>query len=309
MNTGWGPWKIACRMRVWDVRQRYTPGLIRSLVAQEADDYFSARNLPHPDALLFMDEEYYDWELEESASEGDGSGEEECESSFELDGQTVCAQQQSFALNPAPAPSPTSNLIPDSDTCEGDDNGDSASRDTDADGEMDMDGLGSGMGGVLSSFYVAPPPPSPPLHQHMPSTHGPPHAHGPGFPPQMQLPLPLPPPPLASVRVPVLRHLFTDIPIAPAAGTARGRGTPVDPAKRAAWVNGETEEVEAVGVGRGTLERRQPHPKPRPHPMYLAMARAVESGVYGNGGSRRRICRRCRACVSLGSRRCCRCAG
>ncbi|KAF8142837.1 hypothetical protein K438DRAFT_662700 [Mycena galopus ATCC 62051] len=141
--------------------------------------------------------------------------------------------------------------------------------------------VGTGMGGVLSSFYIAPPQ----------QTH---------FPPQLQMqmhlppPLPLPPPPLASVRVPVLRHLFTDIPIAPAGGTARGRGTPVDVTRKAAWggdkVGSSSEDGEGggsagPGPGRGTLERRQPHPRPRPHPMYLAMARAVESerASYGGG--------------------------
>ncbi|KAJ7716907.1 hypothetical protein DFH07DRAFT_861803 [Mycena maculata] len=131
------------------------------------------------------------------------------------------------------------------------------------------------MGGVLSSFYVAPSPTEQPLHSaHLQPAHA-------GFPPHQ--PLPLPPPPLASVRVPVLRHLFTDIPIAPAAGTARGRGTPVDPGRRAAWTGEGGEEIE-VGAGRGTLERRQPQPRPRPHPMYLAaMAREAEGGGYGGG--------------------------
>ncbi|KAF7334994.1 hypothetical protein MVEN_02249600 [Mycena venus] len=272
MNTGWGPWKIACRMRVWDVRQRYTPGLIRSLVAQEADDYFSARGLPHPDALLFMDEEYYDWELEESASEGDGSGCEddgEGESSFELEH----AAQQSFALDPSSDPDCRGDS-PSGDHEDGGGNGSNA--------EMDM---GSGMGGVLSSFYVAPTPAQTAMQAQIHVNGGGVHN---GFPPQMQLPLPLPPPPLASVRVPVLRHLFTDIPIAPAAGTARGRGTPIDLSRKAAWGGGNAEDVEVVGAGRGTLERRLPHPRPRPHPMYLAMARAVEDEAYGDprgGGS------------------------
>ncbi|KAJ7106934.1 hypothetical protein C8R44DRAFT_885622 [Mycena epipterygia] len=254
LNAAWGPWKIACRVRVWDVRTRYTPALIRSLVAQEADDYFSARGLPHPDALLFMDEEYYDWELEESASEGDGEGsaeDEGGESSFELEQPA----HQAFVAD---------NITAES---------------TDANADMD---LGTGMGGVLSSFYVAPPPPSPqPLHHphHFAPQGQHQHQH------QQQLPLPLPPPPLASVRVPVLRHLFTDIAIAPAAGAARGRGTPVDPGRRAAWGGPGAEEGESpVGAGRGTLERRLPHPRARPHPMYLAMARAVESGAYEGGG-------------------------
>ncbi|KAJ7026376.1 hypothetical protein C8F04DRAFT_109909 [Mycena alexandri] len=261
MNTAWGPWKIACRLRVWDVKNRYTGGLIRSLVAQEADDYFSARGLPHPDALLFMDEEYYDWELEESASEGDGSGEESLEGEgFELEPLPGGPVQQSFELTPNP------NLAVD--TLDADDG-----KHTTADGE-EMD-LGTGMGGVLSSFYVAPPSPTSPSTPLQ-------HLQHPGFPPQM--PLPLPPPPLASVRVPVLRHFFTDIAIAPAEGVARGRGTPVDPARKAAWGGGRAEEIDAVGVGRGTLERRQPHPRPRPHPMYLAMARSAEAGAYGHAG-------------------------
>jgi hypothetical protein len=50
--------------------QHYTPSLICALVAQETDDYFSLHGLPHPDALLFMDEEYYNRELE-SMSEWD----------------------------------------------------------------------------------------------------------------------------------------------------------------------------------------------------------------------------------------------
>ncbi|KAJ7699482.1 hypothetical protein B0H14DRAFT_3174046 [Mycena olivaceomarginata] len=251
MNMGWGPWKIACRMRVWDVRQRYTPSLIRSLVAQETDDYFSSRGLPHPDALLFMDEEYYDWELE-SASEGDGSADGSGE-----DGEGRELRPRAAAAG----------------VCARDDARHENGGGGEGGGEMDMD-LGSGMGGALSSFYVAPPP-----------------AHllqgGPG--PFAQMPLPLPPPPLASVRVPALRHLFTDIPIAPAAGAARGRGTPVDPARKAAW-SGRGDDAVGMGVGRGkgTLERRLPHPRPRPHPMYLAMARAVEmqsemAGPYGGG--------------------------
>ncbi|KAJ7082645.1 hypothetical protein B0H15DRAFT_436016 [Mycena belliarum] len=240
MNTGWGPWKIACRVRVWDVRTRYTPELIRSLVAQEADDYFSARGLPHPDALLFMDEEYYDWELEESASEGEVSGEDEGES-FELEqGQG----RESFELAHLDQP----QQCAESTHCD------------DADGEID---LGTGMGGVLSSFYVGGNAGSQPLHYSQP-------------------PLPLPPPPLASVRVPALRHLFTDIPIAPAEGPARGRGTPVDWTRRAAWGGRGGGEGDG-GVGRGTLERRQPQPRPRPHPMYLAMARAAEETAAGYG--------------------------
>jgi hypothetical protein len=97
------------------------------------------------------------------------------------------------------------------------------------------------MGGVISSFYVAPPP-----------------AHllqgGPG--PFAQMPLQLPRPPLASVRVPALRHLFTDISIAPAGRAARGRGTPVDPARKAAWSEcGDDAVGMGVGRGMGTLER------------------------------------------------------
>ncbi|KAF7375652.1 hypothetical protein MSAN_00454300 [Mycena sanguinolenta] len=283
MNTAWGPWKIACRTRVWDVRQRYTPSLIRSLVAQEADDYFSSHGLPHPDSLLFMDEEYYDWELEESASEGegdgsgDGSGSGEDES-FEVD---PAQQQQSFVLEPSHL-SPTSPRSPSSPRDSGA-NSENEDADADADGEagMEMDLAANGMGGVLSSFYIAP-------QQ---------QAH---FPPQMQMPmhlppLPLPPPPLASVRVPVLRHFFTDIPITPAGGegAVRGRGTPIDYARKAAWgggkVGGDAGEIGegevGADLGRGTLERRQPHPRPRPHPMYLAMARAAEAerAQYGGG--------------------------
>ncbi|KAJ7199820.1 hypothetical protein GGX14DRAFT_467448 [Mycena pura] len=243
LHTSWGLWKIASRVRVWDIRTRYTPALIRSLVAQEADDFYSSTGKPHPDALHFMDEEYYDWELEDSASEGDGSGEDDGDGdSFELEPPL----QQSFSLNA------------DSNNPSGEDSIGTA--------EMDV-------GGALSSFYVAP--------QQQPQPTGP--AQGPGFPPQLQLPLPLPPPPLASVRVPVLRHLFTDIPIAPAggAGGAGGRGTPVDTTRRAAWRGTATaEELEDgghAGAGRGTLERRLPHPRSRPHPLYLAMARAAEA--------------------------------
>jgi hypothetical protein len=105
-------------------------------------------------------------------------------------------------------------------------------------GEMGMD-LGSGMGGAPPSFYVAPQP-----------------AHlvqgGPG--PFAQMPLPLPPPPLTSVRVSALRHLFTDI---PTAGAAHGRGTLVDPARKAVWSGrGDDEVGMGVGRGKGTLERR-----------------------------------------------------
>ncbi|KAJ6614012.1 hypothetical protein B0H10DRAFT_2221735 [Mycena sp. CBHHK59/15] len=50
----------------------------QAAAGSEADDYFSVHNLPHLDVLLFMDENYYNWELEESGSEGnaDADGEE-----------------------------------------------------------------------------------------------------------------------------------------------------------------------------------------------------------------------------------------
>ncbi|KAJ6489009.1 hypothetical protein C8R45DRAFT_250254 [Mycena sanguinolenta] len=223
-----------------------------------------------------MDEEYYDWELEESASEGegDGSGEGSVEDeSFE--------QQQSFVLEPSHL-GPTSPRSPrgegDSGATSENDDAD-ADADADPDAEMEMDLAANGMGGVLSSFYIAP-------QQ---------QAH---FPPQLQMPmhlpppLPLPPPALGSVRVPALRHFFTDIPITPAGGegAVRGRGTPVDSSRKAAWggskAGGDDGEVEmGADLGRGTLERRQPHPRPRPHPMYLAMARAAEAerAQYGGG--------------------------
>ncbi|CAK5276717.1 unnamed protein product [Mycena citricolor] len=205
-SMSWGPWKIACRVRVWDIRNRYSPALIRSLVAQEADDYFSARGLQHPDALMFMDEEYYDWELE-SASDADGED--------DLDfGDTA------FAI--------------------------------DTPGKED----GSGVGGVLSSFYV-------------PQIPG-------SFPPMA----PFPPPPLGSIRVPALRHLFTDIPILPANGTFQGqtRGTSIDVTRRAAWSvsPGRMFALDptdgANDSGRGILVKREGHPKPKPHPLTLAMA-------------------------------------
>ncbi|KAJ7838352.1 hypothetical protein B0H14DRAFT_2588575 [Mycena olivaceomarginata] len=237
MNMGQGPWKIACRMRVWDdARQHYTPSLICSLVAQETDDYFSLRGLPHPDALLFMDEEYYNRELE-SVSEGDGSadgsGEDGEGESFERE-----QQQQVFVLETTPVPDPPSHKNADASAGAGHENGGGEGS-----SEMDMD-LGSSMGGVISSFYVALPP-----------------AHllqgGPG--PFAHMPLPLPPPPLASVQVPALRHLFTDIPIAPAAGAAREWGTPVDSAPKAAW-SGRV-EVTALRGGRrveGVLDEELP---------------------------------------------------
>ncbi|KAJ7837061.1 hypothetical protein B0H14DRAFT_2589408 [Mycena olivaceomarginata] len=198
MNMGRGPWKIACRMRV---RQHCTPSLVCSLVAQETDNYFLLRGLPHLEALLFMDEEYYNRELE-SMSEGDGSadgsGEDGEGESFELE-----QQQQVFVLETTPVPDPPSHKNANASAGAGHENGGGEGS-----SEIDMD-LGSSMGGVISSFYVALPPAH--LLQGGPS----PFAH---------MPLPLPPPPLASVQVPALRHLFTDIPIAPAAGAAREWG-------------------------------------------------------------------------------------
>ncbi|KAJ7314236.1 hypothetical protein DFH08DRAFT_1041899 [Mycena albidolilacea] len=144
MNMGWGPCKI----------------LIRSLVAQKTDNYFSSCGLPHPNTLLFMDE-YYNWELE-SASKGDrsvdGSGEDGEGESFELE-----QQQQAFVLEMTPV------LIHRHKN-----NGGEGSS------EIDMD-LGSGMGGVIPLFYVAL------LPAHI--LQG-----GPG--PFAQIPLPLPPLPL-----------------------------------------------------------------------------------------------------------------
>ncbi|KAJ6546013.1 hypothetical protein DFH09DRAFT_1321256 [Mycena vulgaris] len=80
--------------------------------------------------------------------------------------------------------------------------------------------------------------------------------------------------------------MYTDIPIAPAEGAARGRGTPVDSVRRSAWGGRGTggAEGDEGSVGRGTLERRQPQPRPRPHPMYLAMARAAEDGSGSGAG-------------------------
>ncbi|KAJ7349087.1 hypothetical protein DFH08DRAFT_998540 [Mycena albidolilacea] len=126
MNMGWSPCKIACRMRVGDVCQRYTPSLICLLIAQETDNYFSLHGLPHLDVLLFMDK-YYNWELE-SVSKGDrsvdGSGEDGEGESFELEQQ----QQQVAGAGHENS------------------SGEGSSK-------IDMD-LGSSMGGVISSFYI-----------------------------------------------------------------------------------------------------------------------------------------------------------
>ncbi|KIL65772.1 hypothetical protein M378DRAFT_10624 [Amanita muscaria Koide BX008] len=39
-------WKFACKYRVWDVLCRYTPNIIRSVVAQEASDYHTVHGYP-----------------------------------------------------------------------------------------------------------------------------------------------------------------------------------------------------------------------------------------------------------------------
>ncbi|KAF8885521.1 hypothetical protein BD779DRAFT_678080 [Infundibulicybe gibba] len=93
LERGCGVWKMACKLRVWDIRRRYTPHTIRSVVAQEADDYFSTTGRPaspHPSldtrhgtsradiegALhdhdgIFMSEEYYDWEIKSDDEDED----------------------------------------------------------------------------------------------------------------------------------------------------------------------------------------------------------------------------------------------
>ncbi|KAJ7611223.1 hypothetical protein FB45DRAFT_320687 [Roridomyces roridus] len=82
-----------------------------------------------------------------------------------------------------------------------------------------------GMGGLQSSFYATPA---------------------------------FPPPPLATVRVPMLRHLFTDIAIEP---LASGRGTPVDRGRWASWGGRQMMmAMQGLGpaIGTGRLESRVP---------------------------------------------------
>ncbi|KAF7327006.1 hypothetical protein MKEN_00275400 [Mycena kentingensis (nom. inval.)] len=237
-HTSWGIWKIACRMRVWDLRLRYTPGLIRTLVAQEADSFFSNTGKPHPQALMFMDEEYYDWELEDSGSEGDDGDDDLSGDDDDIDaeGELDADLDASFAvdLDTTPPGSPTS---------------------------------------VISSFYVAAERPQ----SQQGSNAG-----------AIASTLPLPPPPFGRVRVPILKHLYTDIPISPAGGArgdvGRARGTPVDRVKRAVWTSRAGEPLEVYPPphpGTGKLERRQPQPRPRPHPLYMEQFAAAQQQQEG----------------------------
>ncbi|KAJ7278347.1 hypothetical protein C8J57DRAFT_163122 [Mycena rebaudengoi] len=186
LSQAWGVWKIACRVRVWDVRTRYTPALIRSLVAQEADDYFSAHGLQHPDALLFMEEEYYDWELEESGSDGSGDGSPEEEWSGDV-------SPEEWSGDVSPEGEGERDADGEAEVDEeykgyvDDDHAQQHDAQPHAQPHAQMDDDPRAMGGVLSAFYV-------------------------GGQQQQLPPLPLPPPRLASVRVPVLRHLFQDTP-------------------------------------------------------------------------------------------------
>ncbi|KAJ7369091.1 hypothetical protein DFH08DRAFT_796889 [Mycena albidolilacea] len=120
-----------------------------SLRELETDNYFSLCGFPHP--LLFMDdEEYNDWELE-SVRRGDRSVDRSREDS-EGENFKLEQQQQVFVLETMSVPDPLSHKNTDSDTSTGagHENGGGEGR-----SEMDMD-LGSSMGGVISSFYVAP---------------------------------------------------------------------------------------------------------------------------------------------------------
>jgi len=39
-------WKLACKIRVWEITKRYTSDTIRMVVAQEAHDYYSVHGFP-----------------------------------------------------------------------------------------------------------------------------------------------------------------------------------------------------------------------------------------------------------------------
>ncbi|KAJ7921030.1 hypothetical protein B0H13DRAFT_1985880 [Mycena leptocephala] len=138
----WGLWKMACRVRVEHIYARYTSTLIRSLVAQEASDYFYLYGSSQPDPLSFV-------------------GEEESANQEEYSHHSVRSQ-------------------------------------------LPPDGL----------------------------------------------------PSLASLRVPALKKHFTDIVISPAAGIP-GRGTPMNPVRRAEWGGRDWQGNDSGGTATtGTLERR-----------------------------------------------------
>ncbi|KAF7289224.1 hypothetical protein MIND_01383700 [Mycena indigotica] len=227
-HTSWGVWKIACRFRVWEMRSRYSPALIRSLVSREADEFFSATGKPHPQALMFMDEEYYDWELEESDGDGEASGEDEdADDEIDAEGEIDDDQSQSFVVDPPPPPA----------------------------------AAGEENNGRISAFFSQSP---------------------------QQIALPqLPPPPLSSLRVPLLRAVYTDIPISETNATVNNpfaKGTAVDRVRRALWAGKTPEQGLFSSVdgfpSKGTLERRQPMPRARPHPMYMAMANGHQSQEF-----------------------------
>ncbi|KAJ7442783.1 hypothetical protein B0H11DRAFT_2347583 [Mycena galericulata] len=65
-------------------------------------------------------------------------------------------------------------------------------------------------------------------------------------------------PPLISLRVAILRNMYQEVP-----ASVLGRGTPVDPARMAAWGGKRPQEIQARGAGNGVLQRRRGTPTAR----------------------------------------------
>ena len=75
-------------------------------------------------------------------------------------------------------------------------------------------------------------------------------------------------PPLISLRVEILRNTYRDVAV-----SVLGRGTPVEPARMAAW-GGKRQEIQARGAGNGMLQRRRGAPTARTA-MWSSLAGAV----------------------------------
>ncbi|KAF8992535.1 hypothetical protein BDQ17DRAFT_1332204 [Cyathus striatus] len=154
-------WKGACKIRVWDIRRRYSPETIRSVVAQEAHDYYqehgfplgygspsppsSRSNSPRHDerqgsADGFMDEEYYDFELreDEDMEIDEDEDEEDMEEEEEIEREVEEERRRQLMLSaPVKRPSGLRQEIAVGDDPKGEE--EIEEGDEDAEGDMEVD--------------------------------------------------------------------------------------------------------------------------------------------------------------------------
>ncbi|KAF9456851.1 hypothetical protein BDZ94DRAFT_1314761 [Collybia nuda] len=267
IEKDWTLWEVACRLRVWEIQKRYTPRTIRSVVAQEANDFYSThgwRAPPHTHGHTHK----HGHGSGPSSAEGSGSGGSgsedwsEYESEFsdededEDDEDDVGGAGDEWGDDPDAEGEPDPEVFP---TFEEDDPSFNAelSSPTRSFGPEDGTAVGVGAGpspGMMSAFYV---PPSPVLDgmegltdrlgsgpaegyakdlalvARSPETPGPSQGVYGGQPHVQEPLLPLPPPRLGSIRVHALRQM--EIGLAPFVG----RGTPVHKGRAEEWATGK----------------------------------------------------------------------